>query len=95
MIFDPPPPTGVKDISVVVTLSSHRLESKAAPSLVCENLIASWISGTRMDGPSVKSRIVLILPKIGTVRTADELKVIFVLIPTTGLPVKELEFAGI
>jgi len=47
-----------------------------------------------MLGPSVKSRIVLILPRIGTVSTADELSLRSMLTPILLLPVAELKPAA-
>ena len=47
-----------------------------------------------MLGPSVKSLIVLMLPRIGTVRMADELKLILPDTPTRDVPVPLASYMG-
>lgn len=71
--------------AVVVILSSHSREKVAPVPLVLVRLIASWMTGLRRLGPSVKSRIVLMLPSIGMVNVADALKEMTPRTPTYGM----------
>ena len=75
----------VKEMVVVVILSSQSLESWI-PLSIMEYWIAFWMSGRKRLGPSVKSRIVRILPRMGTERIAELLKWSWVLIPTVVFP---------
>ena len=69
---------------VVVTLSSHSLLIIAPPRDWVKKLIAFCISGTSIEGLSVKSRIVRILPSRETVSIANALNRMTPLTPTLG-----------
>ena len=68
----------------VVVLSSHSRDKAAPFDWYFETWMASWMGAWSKLGPSVKSRIVLTLPKIGTARTAELLKDRTPVTPTTG-----------
>lgn len=78
-------PRLVKEMVVVVILSSQSLESWI-PLSITAYWIASWMSGRKRLGPSVKSRIVRILPRMGTESVAELLNWSWVLIPTVAFP---------
>jgi hypothetical protein len=67
-----------------VVLSSHILLTIAPVVLYLVTLMASWMTGWSKLGPSVKSRIVLTEPRMGTVNVAELLNARIPWTPTYG-----------